>query len=242
MTQTSTISKYSYWVDDAKLKTLKKQMEEKGIAITQAKQNPCEVLVGDIGYAEPHVWSAICKYDAAPWYSESKFAGKNLIVSSFPLDKEYEEFLETTIEPVSFDPPYIPNPEEIKELVKNKKYTSSEPADWGKFPKEMGEAIVQGLAKMHGTESEKFEDLLCTWTAVHSNFVDPKHRAGSDYDNAPYSIADSAHISSCCVELFNLIDTKEKALLVRPCVGAVIVKAFTKDQYYIVKIVKNRDL
>ena len=45
---------------------------------------------------------------------------------------------------------------------------------------------------------------------------------------------DSVHMSTCCVEMFNLINTQEQALLVRPCIGAVIVKAFERDQYYLV--------
>ena len=38
----------------------------------------------------------------------------------------------------------------------------------------------------------------------------------------------------------NLIGTGEKALLVRPCIGSVIVKAFEQDRYYLVRPVKNQ--
>ena len=103
----------------------------------------------------------------------------------------------------------------------------------------MGEAIVNGLAKMHDKPPQAFEDLLTTWTANHANFVKGCHRADAAFENAPYSITDSAHISSCCVELFNLLESKEKALLVRPCIGGVIVKALERDQYYLVSLVKN---
>jgi hypothetical protein len=56
--------------------------------------------------------------------------------------------------------------------------------------------------------------------------------------NAPYSIADTVHISSCCVELFNLLDSNEETLLVRPCIGSVIVKVLEKDRYY--RVTLNR--
>jgi hypothetical protein len=46
-------------------------------------------------------------------------------------------------------------------------------------------------------------------------------------------------MSTCCVEMFNLINTQEEALLVRPCIGAVIVKAFERDQYYLVTPMKK---
>lgn len=232
--------KYCYWLDEINLAKLQKQMTEKGIEMVRAKRNPCEALQDKIGYAEPDTWSLICKYDAAPWYNNSKHSGEFIVTSSFPLDTEYSGFLETTITPVSFDPPYLPTKEEKAGLAKNKKYLHSEPPGWGEFPEEMGEAIVNGLAKMHGTTPEKFEDLLLEWTAAHSNFVNPMHRADNKFKQAPYSIADSAHVSSCCVELFNLLDSQEEALLVRPCIGIVIVKVLEKDRYYLVRIVKNK--
>ena len=230
--------KYCYWMDVEHLDQVKQQMADRGIEPVQAKQNSCEVLREEIGYAEPAVWSVICRHDAAPWYNASKFAGKYLVVASFPLE-DFSEFLETTITPVSFDPPAMPDRAKQKELAEDPAYKSREPKDWGAFPAEMGEAIVQGLAKMHNAEPEQFEDLLETWTAVHANFAVPLYRAGNDYADAPYSIADSAHISSCCVELFNLLDSPEKALLVRPCIGAVIVQPLERDTYYLVHIIKN---
>ena len=211
-------------------------MDAKGLEMARAEKNPCEALVGDLGYAEPQTWSEICSHDAAPWYNQSRHAGKTLVVSSSALDGEYAPFLETTIAPVSFEPPGMPSMDEKKRLVKDEKFLRLKPEDWDKFPRNMGEAIVKGLAKMHGTEPEDFEELFCTWTAVHSNFSNPRHRSGADFMNAPYAISDSAHISSCCVELFNLLDSDEKAFLVRPCIGSVIVKALLKDQYYLVRL------
>ncbi len=234
------IWKYCYWLEQPTFEKLKNNLQGKGIEILPAKQNVCEALLSEIGYAEPQVWPEICKHDATPWYKESKHAGKNLVVSSFRLDEEYTPFLETTIEPVTFEPPSLPVREEKSRLVRDEYYKNHEPADWGTFPQEMGAAIVKGLAQMHATEPEEFKDLLETWTAVHANFINPVYRADAEFENAPYSIADSAHISSCCVELFNVIDSKEKALLVRPCIGGVIVKALQRDQYYLVRPVKNQ--
>jgi hypothetical protein len=54
--------------------------------------------------------------------------------------------------------------------------------------------------------------------------------------HAPYSVADSTHIGTCCVELFNLLGTNEDALLVRPCIGSVIVKVLEKNRYYLVRL------
>jgi hypothetical protein len=228
------VLKYCYWMDEETLSALRVLIQKKGLGMIRARQNPCEVLREEIGFAEPDTWSLICKHDAAPWYHQSEHAGKILVVSSFPLDDEFSRFHETTIELTSFEPTHIPSQDEIISLAQDKEYLSLEPDGWGKFPEEMKEAIVNGLSQLLGVSPGYFSDLLCTWTACHSNFANPKFRADETFSNAPYSIADSSHISSCCVELFNLLGSKEKSLLVRPCIGAVIVKALEKDRYYLV--------
>ena len=234
------ILKYCYWLDDKSLAMLRKQMEGKGVAMVRAERNPCEALRGEIGYAEPHTWDVICKHDAAPWYHASRHAGKILVASSFPLGREYETFLETTMEMSPFKPGSLPSQEELRQLATDSAYLARQPEGWGKFPAETGEAIVEGLSKMIGKPFGKFEDLLRTWTAVHANFVNPRYRAGQECMEAPYSVADTTRISSCCAEIFNLVDTKEKAMLVRPCIGAVIINVLKRDQYYLVRVVSKR--
>ena len=87
------IWKYVYWLDDNSLAELQKQMKAKGTDMVCAQYSPCEAMRGDIGYAEPHIWPVLCKPDATPWYTQSKYRGKHLVVSSFPLDKEYEQLV-----------------------------------------------------------------------------------------------------------------------------------------------------
>jgi hypothetical protein len=232
--------KYCYWLDKQALSALKKQMTVKGIEMVRAKRNPCEALRGEIGYAEPHTWDVICKHDAAPWYYASRHAGKNLVASSFPLEEKYSPFLETTIEISLFQPEAFPSSEEMGQLATDSEYLLRQPEGWGKLPAEMGETIVQGLSKMIGKPFGTFKNLLHTWTAVHANFVSPRYRAGSEFMDAPYSVSDTVHISSCCVELFNLLGSKEHALLARPCIGAVIVNVLKRDQYYLVRVVSKR--
>ena len=119
--------KYCYWLDLGTFEKLKKQMEEKGMEIVNAKQTPCEALRGDVGCAEPQIWTQLCKYDAAPWYESSPQAGKYLVISSFPLSNEYHSFLETTIVPTPFEPPYLPSTEEKVRLTQDEGYRSHEP-------------------------------------------------------------------------------------------------------------------
>jgi len=236
-TNSNGIWKYCYWLTDEALGMIKKEMEASGISMVRAEKNPCEALKGPIGYAEPQTWDIICKHDAAPWYHASSHAGKNLVVSSFPLSEPFDPFLETTIEPAAFEPIDFPPEDAFPELAQNPAYRSRTREGWGAFPKEMGDAIVKGLGKMSGKPLDTFEDLLCIWDAVHSNFIIPRYRSGDAFMNAPYSITDSIHIGTCCVELFNLLDSSEAALLVRPCIGSVLVRVLEQDRYYLVRLV-----
>ena len=231
--------KYCYWLDDANLAKLKKEMEEKEKPFIRAEKNPCEILLAETGFAEPDSWEVICKHDAAIWYDYSQFKGKNLVISSLPLENSYEPFLETTISPVDFNPSDMPSKQQMESLASDPHFLTVKPENWDDFPKEMGEQIVMGLSKITAKPIESWDSLFTTWTAVHANFISPKYRAEDKHLNAPYSVSDSYTISSCCVELFNLLDSKEKALLVRPCTGAVILNAMEKDRYYSVRLVKN---
>jgi hypothetical protein len=232
--------KYSYWLDDNYLARLDNEMQDKGVEMTCAQYAPCEALKGEIGYAEPQVWPLLCKPDATPYYLESKFNEKNLVVSSFPLNEQFNNFLETTITPVAFQPSRMPSLQKKEELCEDSVYLSKEPAAWSEFPREWSDEMVKGFARMTGKQSTTFEDILLRWTAVHANFINPKYRADETFADAPYSVDESKFISTCCVELFNLLDSKEKALLVRPCIGAVIAEALTDNQYYLVTLVKNK--
>lgn len=238
-THHKTIWKYSYWLDDDHLAQLKTEMNDQGVEMTCACYAPCEVLKGAIGYAEPQVWPVLCKPDATPYYAQSKFDGKNLVVSSFPLNEAYQLFLETTITPVDFQPPAMPSLQKKEELCEDRVYLSKEPAAWSRFPGEWSDEMVKGFARMTGNRSITFDDILIRWSAVHANFVNPQYRAGDTYAHAPYSTDETRFISSCCVELFNLLDSREKAFLVRPCIGAVMADVLTENQYYCVSLVKN---
>jgi hypothetical protein len=132
----------------------------------------------------------------------------------------------------------MPGKAERETLNTDPLFVKRKPADWDAFPQEMGEQIVKGLARMSGKPSGSWEELFEKWTSVHANFVAPRFRSNDELA-APYSIGDIFSISSCCVELFNLLDSDEPALLVRPCTGAALLQAMERDRYYLVRLVKN---
>jgi hypothetical protein len=233
------IWKYCYWLNQTSFAQLQHELADKNISMVQAHKNPCEALRGDAGYAEPATWSVICKHDAAPWYRASRHAGETLVVTSFPLSQEYAPFLETTIEESNFEPIDFPPEGELFEMANSPNFRARIPEGWVAFPKEMGEAIVKGLNNLSEKKLSSFGDLLARWDAVHANFAEPRYRAGKEFMHAPYSVADSTHIGTCCVELFNLLGTNEDALLVRPCIGSVIVRVLEKNRYYLVRLAQS---
>ena len=230
--------KYCYWLDAGRFQTLQQQMTAQGLEMRRAEKNPCEVMLADIGYAAPECWSAICRFDALPWFEASPFKGQTLVVSSTRLDQDFENCLETTITPIKFKPKSMPDKAERDVLINDPEFVKRKPAAWDDFPQEMGEQIVKGLARMSGRPSGTWDELFQIWTSVHANFVAPQFRS-SDAPAAPYSIGDTFSISSCCVELFNLLDSAEAVLLVRPCTGAALLQAMERDRYYLVSLVKN---
>jgi len=236
---TSSIWKYCYWLDPELFDRLQHELADKNITMVRAQRNPCEALGGEAGYAEPATWEVICKHDAAPWYRASRHAGEILVATSFPLSQAYKPFLETTIEKANFEPIDFPPEGELFEMADSPTFRARIPDGWGAFPKEMGEAIVKGLNNLSEKKLASFGDLLASWEAVHANFAEPRYRAGKEFMRAPYSVADSTHIGTCCVELFNLLGTNEDALLVRPCIGSVIVKVLEKNRYYLVRLAKS---
>jgi len=231
--------KYCYWLDADRFQTLQQEMASQGLEMRRAEKNPCEALLADIGYAAPDCWPVICGFDAGPWFKASPFRDKTLVVSSTALPPAYGDCLETTITPVTYKPGEMPGPEARQELAHDPAFLGRKPAAWDDFPAEMGAQIVNGLARMGTCTAKTWDELFLSWTSVHANFVAPRFRS-DDATAAPYSIGDTLSISSCCVELFNLLDSCEQALLVRPCTGAAILQALERDRYYLVRLVKNK--
>ena len=238
MQKNQDVWKYSYWLDDKRFQDVQQEMAAKGVHMRRAEKNPCEALLDDVGYAAPECWAAICRFDALPWFEASPFKEKTLVVCSKRLGPDFEDCLETTITPITFKPKSMPDKAERDALISDGEFVKRKPLAWDDFPQEMGEQIVKGLARMSGKPAGTWDELFQIWTSVHANFVAPQFRS-SAAQAAPYSIGDTFSISSCCVELFNLLNSTEAVLLVRPCTGAALLQAMERDRYYLVRLVKN---
>jgi len=227
----SDFQKYSYWMDKESFEKLKEELKKDGTELYSAQRVPCELLKADIGYAAPEVWKVTCKYDAAPWYDASDKAGKFLVLSSKPLHANYEKYLETTIKGSDFQPPNYPAKEDIKSLANSETFKKRKPKGWVEFPKETAEKLAAGIKTITGVD-EPLEQIFEVWSAVHDNFLEGRFAIKEGENTVPYTIADTNHTSSCCVELFNLAGEEFRVKLVKPCLGAKIIKALEADKYY----------
>ena len=56
----------------------------------------------------------------------------------------------------------------------------------------------------------------------------------------PYSISDSIHVCSSCLEFFNILGKQWPVKYVVPCIGAVQFAHLPMDQYFEVKTFRGR--
>jgi hypothetical protein len=177
-----------------------------------------------------------CRRQGA-WYRQSDKNGKYLVISDKPLP-EYEP--ETVIEVSDFKAPGLPDTAGIKKLAEDKEYKKSAPEEWFKLTRKDNNHWKKLLAKLKIDES--LEQGFEIHNANHANFIKGEYSVKTDKGPAPYSIADSAHVCSSCVELFNLHSAMEKYKVkyVMPCPGLVIYVGFEKDRY--LKVASERQV
>jgi hypothetical protein len=85
-----------------------------------------------------------------------------------------------------------------------------------------------------------FEKILMSHSANHANFIDPKFFITMNGEKVPYSIADSIHVCSSCLEFFNILGSQWSLKYVVPCIGAVQFAYLPKDQYFEVRIQRGK--
>ncbi|RMF92964.1 MAG: hypothetical protein D6734_11075 [Candidatus Schekmanbacteria bacterium] len=229
--------KFCYWMDKVATDNLKKELLSERKKFSLAVKLPCESLKAQIGIVSPEIWNLNCRYDAAPWYYASNYNGKYLVVSDERLPSKYEEMLEVIVNESDFSPDSYPSREEIETLAESSKYKSQVPEGWLAFPPESKSRLADAFKNSVGID-DSIDEIFRFWDAVHSNFIEGKFAVEKNGETIPYTITDTNHTSSCCVELFNIVGREFKVKYVKPCLGAKIMKALEADRYYEVKSVK----
>jgi len=231
--------KFCYWVDSEDLKRVRGRIEQTEERLQEEPRIPCRVLRSsrNIGYIDPGAWTGFCKRRTS-WYQRSNKTGKFLVASNKPL--EGLDIGEPIIIKTShFKPDHLPSYGENHQLIKSEKYQSAKPDTWEKVDPLDINFYHRWFARYRPNDPFDFEKLFAYHSANHANFIDPRFLITTDGIKAPYSIADSIHVCSSCVEFFNILGEQWPLKYVVPCIGAVQFAHLPMDQYLEVRFQKK---
>ena len=223
--------KFCYWTDLNGLRKVRKNLKERGIQLTDEARIPCRVLRSsrDIGYLGPPAWDGFCKRKTS-WYRRSDKAGKFLVVSNTSL-AHLDIGNPIIIRDSNVKPDRLPSSEEIVQLVKSQEFQKRKPPVWEKVDPLEKDFYQRWFERHRPDELFDFDKIFAHHSANHSNFLDPKLFINLNGLIVPYSIADSIHVCSSCIELFNILGGQWPVKYVIPCIGAVQFAHLPLNQY-----------
>jgi len=226
--------KFIYWLSKEEEDLLREELNAVGLKLKSAKGVSCTPLdeTNKISSVAPEVWTEICSRQGS-WYRASPKSGLHLIISSFELDhSRYTK--EATITKSDFRPPKYADEKEKGEMIRDRDFIRRMPAEWQTIP-EGEKRIYLRWAKRLGSTDEGFDSLYLSHTANHANFIKPRFFIHQEGGLIPYSIDRSAHLCSCCLELFQILGHEFHRKLVAPCPGATIFARLKPDEYLLVE-------
>ena len=227
--------KYCYWLDLDEFRSVRKVLEEKEIQGNDEAHLPCRVLRAskELGYVAPSAWNGFCKRRTS-WYWKSEKAEKFLIVSNKPWDIPGGKEPITLVES-NFKPDHLPSQKEILELIELDEYRKKKPKAWDKPDLIEKEFYQRCFERYGGKGSFDFDKILISHSANHANFLNPKFFIPLSDTKVPYSIADSIHVCSSCLEFFDILGNQWPVKYVVPCIGAVKFAGLPMNHYFEVK-------
>jgi hypothetical protein len=226
--------KHFYWLAKQDVSRLEESMAAGGTKLKFAKGVVCTPLdeMSKVSCVAPEVWSETCARQGS-WYRSSEKSGLFLVVSSFDLE-ELKDKKAGTIRRVEFHPPKVATLEEKKALAGDLEFDRKVPARWRQVSELEKRVFLRWAARL-GSETDDFDLLYLSHTANHANFVKPRFFVREGGMIIPYSIERSAHLCSCCLELFHVIGSEHKKKLVAPCPGATIFARLEPDKFLLVE-------
>jgi hypothetical protein len=223
--------KFCYWADLHGLKKVREDIEGEKILLSDEIRIPCRVLrmTVDVGFVSLSAWEGFCKRRTS-WYLGSEKAGKFLIVSNRPLN------LSGLGNPIlimnsDFIPDRLPTFSETAELAQSVSFQSKKPRIWDKPHPLEKDFYQRWFERYQAREPFDFDKILLGHSANHANFIDPQFFIDMNGRKVPYSIADSIHVCSSCLEFFNILGSQWSVKYVVPCIGAVQFAHLPMDQY-----------
>ena len=230
----SVYTKHVYWLVREEDARLREDMRARGIEMKPPRGIVCRPLNGtcEISSVAPEVWNETCARQGS-WYRASDKNGLYLVVSSFELESHPGKKA-ATITQSGFEPPKQANRDEKEGMAHNPEFVDQIPSEWGRVD-EAEKTIYLRWAKRLGSKANDYEFLYLSHTANHANFLKPRFSVKKDGIIIPYSIDRSAHLCSCCLELFQVLGTAFPKKLVAPCPGATIFARLAPDRYLLVE-------
>ncbi|MBW1816302.1 MAG: hypothetical protein JRF65_03370 [Deltaproteobacteria bacterium] len=234
MTKEAPYIKHVYWLTADEEARLRENLASRGITLKSAKSIVCAPLdpISKATSVAPGVWNETCNRQGG-WYRESDKNGLYLVVSPMDLPG-VEDRKAAVITESDFVPPRLAGDTDRAALVADPRYQAREPEAW-KTPGDVEKRIYLRWARRMGSDVEDYDDLVLSHSANHANFIHPRLFMRDENGIVPYSIDRTAHLCSCCVELFQILGEEYEKKLVAPCPGAAIFSRLKKDRYLLVE-------
>ena len=226
--------KYVYWMAKDESEALREKLASRNIKVKTAKGIVCTPLdiINKISIVPPEVWNDACGRQGS-WYRTSDKNGLYLIVTSFELENHAGRRAAVITES-DFRPPRLASVEDKSALFEDNQLRERMPEDW-KHVEETEKRIYLRWARRLGSDVQDYDFLYRSHTANHANFIHPRFFVQENGRKIPYSIDRSAHLCSCCVELFQVLGRQFDRKFVAPCPGATIFARLKPDRYLLVE-------
>lgn len=226
--------KHVYWLTGQEENRLRGELADRNITMKSAKGIVCTPLdvVNKISSVAPTVWSDTCARQGS-WYRISNKNGLYLIISSFALEG-YQDRRQAVITESDFVPSRLATVDDKEALLQTPLLNEKIPAEWRHID-EVEKRIYLRWARRLGSPVERYGFLYLSHTANHANFITPRFFEHDGKGIVPYSIDRSAHLCSCCLELFQILGGEYPKKLVAPCPGATIFARLKPDRYLLVE-------
>ncbi|MBW1804471.1 MAG: hypothetical protein JRJ85_27530 [Deltaproteobacteria bacterium] len=231
--------KHVYWLTRAAFSRLQEAFHSRNMKIRLAKGIVCSPLdeINKITCVAPEVWNETCARQGS-WYRTSDKNGLYLVVSSFDI-AGFDGMKTATISRSNFKPPRLASAEEKERLVRDFAFKKWVPAQWNEVG-DIERRVYLKWAHRLGSDVKDFDSLLLSHSANHANFITPRFFIEDNHHIVPYSIDSSAHLCSCCLELFQVIGDNFRKKLVAPCPGAIFFARLEVDQYLLVEKMEEK--
>ena len=142
----------------------------------------------------------------------------------------------------SFKPDRFPSPKEIPLLIQSEEYQKKKPREWDKPDPLEKDFYQRWFERNRVNEPFDFDTILMSHSANHANFLNPRFFINLNGSVVPYSISDSIHVCSSCLEFFNILGDQWPVKYVVPCIGAVQFAHLPMDQYFEVRVNENKEI